>query len=900
MTAHSNSPDEGRGNHPRTPLPPIKFKALADALLANVDSLLPQWLPGGCKRGHEWVCGSLAGGKGSSFSVNMTNGRWGEFSGDEKGGDLLSLYAAIHKLSMAKAAVEVAREEGLEDVAGVMTTPSGAPVPPRPPRHVPPPTPKPREREGWKSVRPVPDMAPAPTFKHYDRAPETLTHTFEYRTGADALHGYVVRFRTSDGDKETLPYTWCQSAMDGAMKWHWKQWDEPRPLYLPGKVLPTSAELAALTVVVVEGERKADVLQALLDTHAPTVYLVVSWPGGSNAWAKADWAWLLGARTVLLWPDCDALREKPTQAERKACESEEALEALKASKPIMPEPKQPGTKAMVGIGNHLHGLLSPDSSISLLRIPAPGDKPSGWDAADAIETDGWGADEVLVFFGTAYPCPPVGGEANAPADAPVPKAADGGGKGGGGKKIDSPVGTDGDGSDNEWLWPFWNKKKQYWMVSRELVIAALHNDPDLQDVIGLDVFARRIVARRDWPWQHGKSGDLTNTTDLMLARYLSERYGLPSIVRGAVYEALETVSFERQFHPVQDYLQARQWDKKKRLDKWLVYALGETPGTLKPAVYEYLCLVGRYWLLGMVYRAMEPGSKFDYCPVVEGAGGLRKSTLIETLAGSDWYSATPFDVGRGKEGQDQVQGRWLYEIAELAHFGKTDVELIKAFISEKVDRYRPSYGRVVEAFPRQCVLSGTTNQRKWLRDRTGNRRFWPIPVRHVINIEWVERHRDQLMAEAFELYLQGEPCYPDAETETRLFVPMQEKRMLDSTMTDALMHVLTRPPGAGSAQEVNNLETFVSSHMMVTALGIDPGKTNSGLDSQLRGWLEQQGWVYRKKQINGVRTHGWERPKDWPPESDAMDTDEYQEPTQGAQPGVDGNADEQEPDDAPF
>ena len=119
----------------------------------------------------------------------------------------------------------------------------------------------------------------------------------------------------------------------------------------------------------------------------------------------------------------------------------------------------------------------------------------------------------------------------------------------------------------------------------------------------------------------------------MLARYLSEAYGLPSITRSAVYEALETVAFEQQFHPVQDYLKGLAWDKKARLDKWLVFVLGERPETLQAKVYEYLCQVGRYWLLGMVYRAMEPGCKFDYCPVVEGAGGLRKSTLIETLAG---------------------------------------------------------------------------------------------------------------------------------------------------------------------------------------------------------------------------------------------------------------------------
>lgn len=900
MTPPNNMPPE------RAPLPPLKFRELADALLANVDNLLPQWLPGGCKRGHEWVCGSLAGGKGTSCSVNMVTGSWADFSGDEKGGDLVSLYAAIHGLSMAKAAVEVAREEGLEDVAGVLTTASGAPVQPRPPRPAPPPTPKPRESEGWATVRPVPPLAPPPTFKHYDRQPDTLTHTFEYRSGADALHGYVVRFRTSDGGKDTLPYTWCQSARDGAMAWRWKQWDEPRPLYLPAKVLPTPAELAALTVVVVEGERKADVLQALLDTHAPGVYLVASWPGGSKAWQKADWAWLAGARTVLLWPDCDALREQPTQAERKACESDDALETLKASKPIMPEARQPGMKAMVGIGNHLRGLLAggagegAQASISLLRIPAPGDKPSGWDAADAIEADGWGADEVLVFFGSAYPCPPV--DAATGTAAATPKGADAladAGGAGGGKKIDGLADAEEDVGPHGkpipwWLKPYWDDDKERWLTSRKLVISALAHDDALAGVLGVNQLSNNVEARRNWPWAHGLAGLVRSNTDLALGRYLSNTYGLPSINRAALMEAVETVAYESPFHPVQDYLQGLRHDGKKRIDQWLIYAIGETRESLDPAVYEYLSHVGRYWLLGMVNRVMDPGCKFDYCVVLEGPGGLGKSTLVEALASVPWFSDTHFDVSRGKEGQEQVQGLWVYEIAELSQFGKAEIQLIKAFISAKIDRYRPSYGRVVEAYPRQCVLVGTTNEKTYLRDRTGNRRFWPVPVRSRINIPWVRERRDQLFAEAFELYMQGVPFNPSPELEARLFVPMQESRLVDTAVMGELLAVLTRPPIAtGIGSLVNELADFVTLPQLTLALGVDAAKSSAQLEAQIRGWMEHEGWEKAKKQINGARHWGWKRPKDWPPQ----DTDGAPGTTPDA-PGA--STTEQVADDAPF
>jgi putative DNA primase/helicase len=246
----------------RAPLPPIRFADLAKALLDQAATLLPQWLPDGTQRGHEYVCAGLSGGRGTSCSVNVNTGQWADFATGEQGGDLLSLYAAIEGLTMGKAALQVARELGLEDVAGVQR--GGSPAEPRAPRPAPPPsTPKPATEDGWTPVVPVPDHAPAATFKHQYRLPQDIDLAAEYRIDGQ-LYGYVVRFRTSDGGKDTLPYTWCQSARDGAARWTWKQWDEPRPLYFPGGTSP-----AGRTVVLVEGEKKGVALQALLDAGSP-------------------------------------------------------------------------------------------------------------------------------------------------------------------------------------------------------------------------------------------------------------------------------------------------------------------------------------------------------------------------------------------------------------------------------------------------------------------------------------------------------------------------------------------------------------------------------------------------------------------------------------------------------
>ncbi|MBP8140400.1 MAG: virulence protein E [Acidovorax sp.] len=850
----------------REELPPIKFAALADALLPDADRLVPLWLPGGQQRGHEYVCGSLSGDKGSSCSVNLSNGRWGDFASDEQGGDLLSLYAAIHGLSMTKAALQVARENGLESIAGiVMPAPAGSP-PPAPPRPAPPPKP-PAEAETWRTVSPVPPYAVAPTFKHFHRSAADIEHTATYRVGDD-VHGYVVRFRTSDGGKDTLPYTWCESARDGAAKWNWRQFDEPRPLFLPGQQLPGNR-----TVVLVEGERKAECLQALLDSGAPGVYCVTSWAGGSKAWQKADWAWLHGC-TVLAWPDCDAKRVPLTAAERKATPDKADQALLQQAKPLLPEHKQPGMAAMLGIGALLRDAHA--CTVQLLPIPSPGAVLDGWDCRDAIETDGWDFDRVQAFFASA--------SSLASDDGAAPVA----------KKIDPSVGT-GSGDSGfaplddvdsgglvkcgsrlvpYWLSVYYNRDKKCWLMSRKAVIEALQQDPALRGVIAFNELSNTIHCRKAWPWPHAKAGDIRSADALLLGKYLTDTYGLPSISQAALQEAIQTVAHTERYHPIREWLVGLEWDKKPRLDKWLVYALGESPQTLKPALMEYLSLVGRYWLLGMVNRVMEPGCKFDYCPVLEGSGGLRKSTLVEVLATKEYFSDTKFDVGHGKDGQEQMQGLWLYEIAEMAGMSKAQVGDIKAFISSSVDRYRVAYGTTVERFDRQCVLVGTTNDDTYLRDRTGNRRFWPTPVKNEINTDWVIKWRAQLFAEAFALYLEGTRFCPTKDEEKRLFEPMQDSRLVETAVESALLAALTRPAvlnGPGSV--VHRDAAFVTFAQLVEALHTDPGKSQPGLENQIRGWLKQQGWVSAKKQINGARANGYMRPAVWPPEGGSVGLD---------------------------
>ncbi len=887
------TPNNGPGG--REPLPPIKFEELADALLPFIDTLVEAWLPGGTVKNNEYFVHSFwRSEKTASLSVcvrGANKGKWADHGGEHRGNDLIQLYAAIHGLSQGHAAVQLARDHGLEDVAGVVraSAPGQAP-PPRPP--APPPAPaKKAEPEGWRTMIPVPDHAPPATFKHQHRQPGDIEHTAEYRIDGH-LFGYVVRFRTSDGGKETLPYTWCMSARDGACRWHWKQWDEPRPLYYPGKRKPE-----ARTVIVVEGEKKADILQALLNAGAPNVYCVVTWPGGSKAWNKALWDWLAGCH-VLLWPDCDGKREQLTKAERDACPDELARAVLEQAKPLLPAYKQVGIKAMTGIGGLLqdtHGC-----TVRILPIPEPGAVTDGWDCADAINTDGWDYERVLAFFGSAQPLPssdgPAAGGGKPPNEPPGDRPADA---------------EDGDDEFADYLAFIASQAKcNVWDlgVNRKLLIAALRKSPALKECLGFSELTDAPCTRTAWPWRP-KPGPLENSDPLRFGGYLSDTYKIKAASVAALKEAIDTVADERRFHPVRDWLKGLKHDGTPRLEKWLMHVLGidpraDPPAGRSPAEWKrhirYMQLVSRFILLGLVARVMEPGCKFDYAPVLEGPGGIGKSTFVKVLVGEEFFSDTHFDIGQGKDGMEQFAGLWAYELSELTALRRADSEQVKQFFSSQKDRFRGAYGHYVQSHPRQLVIFCSTNKKVYLFDTTGNRRYWPFWIGQRINTEWLSRWREQLFAEALVHYQAGERFYPSPEEEEVYFVPEQNKRLAETSVQSRLYDMLTRegaPGGEGKVSAtINQLTKFLTMDQLVAALGTDPGKSSSMLEGQIRAWLEAHGWEAAREKT-GQRRRGYAQPAVWPPkiEDDAVESELDGEDDRPPQADLHGGD-----DDAPF
>jgi predicted P-loop ATPase len=196
------------------------------------------------------------------------------------------------------------------------------------------------------------------------------------------------------------------------------------------------------------------------------------------------------------------------------------------------------------------------------------------------------------------------------------------------------------------------------------------------------------------------------------------------------------------FHPVRDYLDGLVWDGVARIDTWLTDYAGAVDS-------DYTRAVGALLLIAAVRRVRRPGCKFDEMVVLEHpTQGTNKSTALEILAvHEDWFTDQfPLNL-HGKQVIEAIRGKWIVEAAELSGMRRTDIEHVKALLSRRTDRARMSYDRLVTNVPRHCVFVGTTNATEYLKDLTGNRRFWPVACKRL-KFKELKRDRDQLWAEA--------------------------------------------------------------------------------------------------------------------------------------------------------
>ena len=298
-----------------------------------------------------------------------------------------------------------------------------------------------------------------------------------------------------------------------------------------------------------------------------------------------------------------------------------------------------------------------------------------------------------------------------------------------------------------------NTKGEYDNSANNLNIIIQH-DQFLKDVFKLNIFDNKRYVTRSLPWRKVDTVEPLRDVDYSGVRnYIECVYGIVSSQK--VDDALALEFEKKKFHPIREYICAQKWDGIPRVNTLLIDYFGAEDNAYTRAAI-------RKTLVAAVARVFEPGIKFDTALILVGEQGTYKSTFVKKL-GMEWFSDT-FTTVQGKESFEQIQGAWLIEMAELSGLKKAEVESIKHYISKREDMFRPAYGRTVETYKRQCVFFGTTNNKDFLRDPTGNRRFMPIDVRpeyatKSVNDDLTQDEINQIWAEAYQLYLAKEPLY---------------------------------------------------------------------------------------------------------------------------------------------
>lgn len=294
----------------------------------------------------------------------------------------------------------------------------------------------------------------------------------------------------------------------------------------------------------------------------------------------------------------------------------------------------------------------------------------------------------------------------------------------------------------------------------ENAVLILRNDPHLRRRFGYNAFRSKLCIREPLPW-HPKVRDKRNgdswedEDDAGLRLYLEVAWKLKA--KAAIEDALGIVARENQFDPVRQYLDGLTWDGVERLDTVLIRLFGAEDS-------RYVRAITRKWAVAGVRRIFEPGCKFDTMLVLIGDQGCGKSQFARVMS-RGWFCDSIQRIDN-KDAYDQLLGTWIVEMSELSATKKADNEAIKAFYSKQVDTFRQAYAHRTAEFPRRCIFIGTTNDRSFIKDETGGRRFWPVELTAqredvVARLAATEAEADQLWAEAVVRYMAGERTWED-------------------------------------------------------------------------------------------------------------------------------------------
>jgi len=391
-------------------------------------------------------------------------------------------------------------------------------------------------------------------------------------------------------------------------------------------------------------------------------------------------------------------------------------------------------------------------------------------------------------------------------------------------------------------------------------ITILGCDERWSGVLASDAFLDAPVTTKPPPWgEHDAPakpmcGEWTEEDSTRATSWLSREYDLD--LRPIVVEqAVSVVSRRREVHPVRDWLGSLSWDGTARIDRVFAayFSADDT---------AYVRGVGARFMIGAVARVYSPGAKVDCTPVLEGAQGIGKSTGVRLLAGDAWFFDSPITMG-DKDGFQTLRGKWIGELGELHSLTRSEVNRAKAFLSATQDTYRPSFARRSRTFPRQCVFIGTTNATEYLRDETGNRRFWPVRCAGPVDVAALARDREQLWAEARVRFERGEAWHVDSADFARLCEAEQEARMVEDEWAAPVREWLSDPKAPERRRD-----GVTAGEVLAGALGVPKERWSKAEQDRVATTLRRLGW---ERPRNATR-EGSERVRRWKPRAAVLVT----------------------------
>lgn len=354
-------------------------------------------------------------------------------------------------------------------------------------------------------------------------------------------------------------------------------------------------------------------------------------------------------------------------------------------------------------------------------------------------------------------------------------------------------GFDGGKDDGAWLSQLEQNKHGDILPKLSNLKLILNNDKTFAGKIAFNELIQAPVCLSELPWKstvvgfndYSKGVAWQSADDLRLRLFFEERYKV-EVSDARASDAVNAVALEHSFHPIRDWLMGLVWDGVPRVETFLHRYLG-TPRT------PYNDAVSRKFLCAAVARVIHPGCKFDYVMVIESHQGQRKSSFIEALS-MGWFSDS-VESFKGREAVEGMLGHWIIELGELTAFSRAEIENIKSFVTRKVDRVRLAYDRRPGEYPRQTIFIGTTNRDDYLKDETGNRRFWPVKSSvESIDIESLECEIEQVWAEAVHLYMEkGELLYFEDPAIEEEALGEQKKRYDSDSWEETIKAWLEKP-----------------------------------------------------------------------------------------------------------